>query len=287
MRLVVILCCALFTTSNFAQNFNPKIAPFKGKVFLIPDEKKTIGFGSYLDSLTPVQEISYKKINIPDRLVEEDFPGVDYRYGFGMILKSTMKIDTPGYYYFNLISDDGSRLWINGRSIVNNDGDHKMMMKSDTVILDKGIHDIKLWYYQAFALRYGFVFESGFHDFYTGTIVPNKDTLVLSGLLFEHDSYRLKSLYKSKIDSLFANINCQNVDKIDIIGHTDLSGSSEYNMNLSIRRAQSVKAYVENLCPLTQIEALGKGETDPIYLGLDQRYLSQNRRVEIILHFAQ
>lgn len=66
-----------------------------------------------------------------------------------------------------------------------------------------------------------------------------------------------------------------------IEGHTDASGSADYNQRLSEQRAQSVQHYlVENFgIPQQRLIAIGKGKSEP-YLR-DQPYASVNRRVRI------
>jgi OOP family OmpA-OmpF porin len=68
-----------------------------------------------------------------------------------------------------------------------------------------------------------------------------------------------------------------------IIGHTDSTGSAEYNLGLSMRRAQAVSDYLAN----TGVDAdilreVGRGEEDPIASNDTEEGRSQNRRVEII-----
>ena len=53
-------------------------------------------------------------------------------------------IEDPGNYTFYLRSDDGSRLTIGGETIVDNDGLHADLEKSDTVHLDAGYHNIRV-----------------------------------------------------------------------------------------------------------------------------------------------
>jgi len=50
---------------------------------------------------------------------------------------------------FRLASDDGSLLWIDGKFLVNNDGVHTVTSKSNTVTLDKGLHKIRVFYFQS------------------------------------------------------------------------------------------------------------------------------------------
>jgi OmpA-OmpF porin, OOP family len=75
------------------------------------------------------------------------------------------------------------------------------------------------------------------------------------------------------------------VTRIEVNGHTDTSGTPQYNMGLSIRRASAVKAeLIRDGVPANVIETQGFGETHllvPTGPGVRE---PQNRRVEIILH---
>ena len=69
---------------------------------------------------------------------------------------------------------------------------------------------------------------------------------------------------------------------IDVIGHTDSTGPEEYNEQLSLRRATSVKNYmVEQGVDAGIIDVSGKGETMPIADNSTRAGRAQNRRVEI------
>jgi outer membrane protein OmpA-like peptidoglycan-associated protein len=72
--------------------------------------------------------------------------------------------------------------------------------------------------------------------------------------------------------------------RITATGHTDKSGPENYNMALSLRRANAVKdALVRNGVPATAISVIGKGETQPLVQTADGVREPQNRRVEIVL----
>ncbi len=71
---------------------------------------------------------------------------------------------------------------------------------------------------------------------------------------------------------------------IEVNGYTDLSGTAKYNMGLSIRRADAVKAeLIRDGVPENEIEAQGFGETHPLVPTANGVREPQNRRVEIIL----
>ena len=67
-------------------------------------------------------------------------------------------------------------------------------------------------------------------------------------------------------------------------GHADRSGPDDYNMALSLRRANTVKnELVRDGVPATAISVVGKGETQPLVQTADGVREPQNRRVEIVL----
>ncbi|WP_272004653.1 OmpA family protein [Roseovarius sp. ZX-A-9] len=69
-----------------------------------------------------------------------------------------------------------------------------------------------------------------------------------------------------------------------VIGHTDSSGSDEYNLALSESRTLAVRDYLRALPILkdTTISAEGRKETEPIVDNTSAEGRSMNRRVEII-----
>jgi outer membrane protein OmpA-like peptidoglycan-associated protein len=72
--------------------------------------------------------------------------------------------------------------------------------------------------------------------------------------------------------------------RITATGHTDRSGPDDYNMALSLRRANAVKdALVRDGVPPMAISVIGKGETQPLVQTADGVREPQNRRVEIVL----
>ena len=72
--------------------------------------------------------------------------------------------------------------------------------------------------------------------------------------------------------------------RIEIIGHTDNTGSAAYNQDLSQRRAVSVASVLrESGVPGGRIAAYGRGEDQPIASNLTPEGRAKNRRVEIII----
>jgi peptidoglycan-associated lipoprotein len=91
------------------------------------------------------------------------------------------------------------------------------------------------------------------------------------------------SIQPSERDRLAANVACVEKTKgknVYLIGHTDTSGTEEYNIALSERRAQAVGDYMARLgTDPARIQVVPKGETEPTGLGDDK-----DRRVEFQWH---
>lgn len=67
---------------------------------------------------------------------------------FGYDFRTQIKIPKKGVYRFYTISDDGSKLYINGKEIVDNDGGHSSRRREGKVALDEGFHDLQVLYYE-------------------------------------------------------------------------------------------------------------------------------------------
>jgi hypothetical protein len=84
-----------------------------------------------------------------DRLINfenttETFPGTEMSDHFYVRWTGKIKIPRDGKFTFFTESDDGSRLWIDGKVVVDNGGLHAMEEKSGEIELKAGEHDIKL-----------------------------------------------------------------------------------------------------------------------------------------------
>jgi OOP family OmpA-OmpF porin len=108
--------------------------------------------------------------------------------------------------------------------------------------------------------------------------------------LFDFDKAVLKDQGKAELHNLDENIKSKGarVVDIDVVGHTDSIGSTEYNQELSERRAMAVKEYmVSEGIDATIIDATGKGESEPVASNDTSEGQAQNRRVEIHVGASQ
>ena len=111
--------------------------------------------------------------------------------------------------------------------------------------------------------------------------VAEKVTLA-ADVLFDFDKSVLKPEGKAKLDDLAGKIQGIALEVVIAIGHTDSIGSDAYNQKLSVRRAESVKAYlVSKGVEPNRIYTEGKGEKQPVASNKTKEGRQKNRRVEI------
>jgi len=111
--------------------------------------------------------------------------------------------------------------------------------------------------------------------------VAEKVTLA-ADVLFDFDKSVVKPAGKAKLDDLANKVRAINLEVVIAIGHTDSIGSDAYNQKLSVRRAESVKAYlVSKGVEPNRIYTEGKGEKQPVASNKTKDGRQKNRRVEI------
>jgi len=101
-------------------------------------------------------------------------------------------------------------------------------------------------------------------------------------VLFDFDKSVVKPEGKSKLDDLANKVRGVNLEVVIAIGHADSIGSDAYNQKLSVRRAESVKAYlVSKGIEPNRVYTEGKGEKQPVADNKTREGRAKNRRVEI------
>jgi outer membrane protein OmpA-like peptidoglycan-associated protein len=103
-------------------------------------------------------------------------------------------------------------------------------------------------------------------------------------LLFASDSASVRPDLRSDLSAVAASLLRYPNSTIEVIGHTDNTGTAAYNQDLSQRRAVAVASILrESGVPGGRIAAFGRGEDQPIASNLTPDGRAQNRRVEIII----
>ena len=135
--------------------------------------KSNFPFGDWFESLIPKEEtqpqpkmngVKYKVYNIGSQSKLPDFSqlkpideGVANNFRidvspltdmFGMVFESNMLVDNEGDHFFLLGSDDGSKLYIDDKLEIDNDGLHGLNTKTKHIHLSKGFHKIRVEYFE-------------------------------------------------------------------------------------------------------------------------------------------
>lgn len=122
----------------------------------------------------------------------------------------------------------------------------------------------------------------------TGVSVTRRgDEIILNmpgDVTFDVDSAGLKPQFFEVLDSVALVVQEFDQTVLIVDGHTDSTGSAEYNHELSKRRAETVARYIINqgVAPV-RIESYGYGEQYPVATNNTTEGRNRNRRVELTL----
>jgi OOP family OmpA-OmpF porin len=103
-------------------------------------------------------------------------------------------------------------------------------------------------------------------------------------VLFDFDKSNINPAAQSVVSQVVADYNANKATAISVTGHTDRAGTADYNMKLSERRADSVRAaLIAAGIPAESITTAWKGESEPAVPTADGVKEQANRRAEIII----
>jgi outer membrane protein OmpA-like peptidoglycan-associated protein len=105
-----------------------------------------------------------------------------------------------------------------------------------------------------------------------------------SGLLYDFDSDRVRAEAGTNLRNLAASLSKYPDTELLIVGHTDATGSDDYNQALSLRRASAAMDYLiaQGVRP-SRLHAAGRGELEPVATNDTDAGRQSNRRVEIAI----
>jgi hypothetical protein len=119
----------------------------RGTVYFIPEG--TASLPEDLAQFQPVATLYTNELNIPDHDFQEGFPGASERFEwFAIRYEGLFDTPVPGDYAFRIASDDGSRVWVDGQLVVDNDGAHALLSRTGNIRLARGRHAIRVDYFQ-------------------------------------------------------------------------------------------------------------------------------------------
>jgi OOP family OmpA-OmpF porin len=128
-------------------------------------------------------------------------------------------------------------------------------------------------------------------------IAPKAEEPLTASVLFDYNRSQIRPGEAAKLEELIAKIKGRAFDRLDAVGHADRIGSSAYNLRLSQRRAEAVRAYLAGKgMDAGRIRIEAKGEEQAVTgeacknMGSENRKnrkliecLQRDRRVEITL----
>jgi len=280
--------CSVFCfliNMSYAQELH--VEPYKGTVYKVKSKKKYWKFNEDYKDFPVIGTLEWNEINVPSRDVEDGFPDVPSAYAFGIMFNTTFEATKTGMYEFNLTSDDGSILWIDGREVVNNDEEGAMHLKTDTTLITEGIHEMQIWYVQAYPTKLGFIFD---HQRVEIPLDLDIDEFSFdSDILFDSNKYELNSDGMTDIMKLVDLLKGYPKVTIRIFGHCDNIGGQEYNLELSEKRALSLQSFLmsELRGKGMKFITIGKGDSMPIADNDTEEGRSKNRRVTVQIEYDE
>jgi outer membrane protein OmpA-like peptidoglycan-associated protein len=266
----------------------------QGRVYFIPEGTEQL---PDFARLRPQGTISTTVLDIQPQSFTQGFPGVTDRFEwFAIDYNGRIMLPQAGTYTFRLTSDDGSRLFIDGELVVDNDGIHGPGAIDGEATLAAGIHEVRVQYFQGPREEVALVLEWGpdsenLRPLDFGALAPaqfrregNRLRAEMSGgVLFATNSAELTPAAVTLLGEIKRTmIDPHPNGRITIDGHTDDVGADAANQTLSERRARSVVAWLTAQgVAASRMQATGHGETQPKVPNTNDRNRAQNRRIEI------
>jgi len=114
--------------------------------------------------------------------------------------------------------------------------------------------------------------------------IRSKGHVVLQGILFDHDSDRLKPESRAAIVEIAKYLKAHPDVRLYVVGHTDNTGGYDYNQDLSRRRAAAVvRALVQQHgIDAARLKPVGVGPVAPVASNATEEGRARNRRVELV-----
>ncbi|HJZ95174.1 MAG TPA: PA14 domain-containing protein, partial [Candidatus Solibacter sp.] len=150
----------------------------KGQVYNL---KRNTQYLPDFRKLKPVGSIYTSELNVVPQPFDKGFPGVTRRFEwFAIDYTGRFWVSTAGVYRWSLLSDDGSKLYIDDELVIENDGLHPPQEQRGEIELHKGMHRMRVSYFQGPRMDVALVFRVAgpgerFHIFSTEDFKPPAD----------------------------------------------------------------------------------------------------------------
>ncbi|MBN1270750.1 MAG: OmpA family protein [Candidatus Aminicenantes bacterium] len=114
--------------------------------------------------------------------------------------------------------------------------------------------------------------------------LKNKGHAAVYGIYFDTDSAVIKAESKPALKAIADMLQTNSSLKVFVVGHTDMTGTLEHNMDLSKRRADSVVQELTKTYGISsnRLKAMGAGPLCPVGTNKTEEGRKLNRRVELV-----
>lgn len=134
------------TGDNGFGNGHPSADSFTGNIYFLPPATQKLPDFSTMQSSGVLYT---RQFNLAPQNWDKGFPGVDQRFEwFGIRYTGNFTVANAGSYNFNVLSDDGANVYIDGQKVLDNDGQHAPKNAKAAVNLTAGQHTFQLDYFQ-------------------------------------------------------------------------------------------------------------------------------------------
>jgi len=143
--LSMIACLAAQETPTFGTTVVSS-SGFRGQIYHLKPETE---FLPNLEKLKPVGAIYATELNVQPQTFQQGFPGVTDRFEwFAILYAARIWIEHEGRYAFTLLSDDGAKLRVDRKLLIDNDGIHQPSKLEASAVLTRGVHELQISYFQ-------------------------------------------------------------------------------------------------------------------------------------------
>ena len=112
-------------------------------------------------------------------------------------------------------------------------------------------------------------------------VTKNEKKEIMQIIYFDFDEYTLSEVSLNTLKTLLDKYQNQ-ISNYVIVGHTDTKGTNQYNLKLSLKRAETIKTiFLQEGIEEKNINILGKGEEFLAVITADETAHPANRRVEV------
>jgi len=244
-----------------------------------------------LGALTPEATLYAQRLDVTNAPLATALPGILAGKPLALVANGAFRLAATGKLHFGLSADGATKLWVDDQPVT-----------GAPIELAAGVHDLKveLRHSGGPTLSLGFKFGTDPRKLRALDMArdgvtqaarePDGSTryVLAEGILFELDSDVLNASAERALGNLFAtSIAPFPAAAVRVEGHTDDQGADQYNLELSVRRADRVRTWlVDHGRQAPTVTRIGYGEQRPRFPNDGEAHRHANRRVELVVSAA-